>query len=63
MLNIWKAGRGYKSSIKAGILGEDSDDESGSGSNDDDSEEEGKYQFLSLPLFRTGDSCFVDFQL
>ena len=31
----------YKS-IKAEILGEDSDDESGSGSDEDDSEEEGK---------------------
>ena len=51
MLNIWKAGRGYKSSIKAGILGEDSDDESGSGSNDDDSEEEGEYQFFISASF------------
>jgi hypothetical protein len=41
----------YKS-IKAEILGEESDDESGSGSDEDDSgEDEGKYYVLYRPLF------------
>jgi hypothetical protein len=41
----------YKS-IKAEILGEESDDESGSGSDEDDSgEEEGKYYVLYRSLF------------
>ena len=49
----------YKS-IKAEILGEDSDDESGSGSEEDDSEEEeGMYCSLSASFLTVNSRLFV----